>query len=111
MGKNSLKRRNLGVTRFDEGQTMMWKRSTGSILKAASGQVLYSTRFSVRFRRMSTLDDTPPSDSLSGFYGWTDTLKGVYYGPGAVTTALPQLLDRLGAKKALVVTGRTLYQK
>ncbi|KAJ3508811.1 hypothetical protein NMY22_g16495 [Coprinellus aureogranulatus] len=60
---------------------------------------------------MSTLDDTPPSDSLSGFYGWTDTLKGVYYGPGAVTTALPQLLDRLGAKKALVVTGRTLYQK
>lgn len=60
---------------------------------------------------MSTLDDTPPSDTLSGFYGWTDTLKGVYYGPGSVTTALPELLDRLGVTKALVVTGRTLYQK
>ncbi|KAF6762970.1 alcohol dehydrogenase IV [Ephemerocybe angulata] len=28
---------------------------------------------------MSTLDDTPPQDTVSGFYGWTDTLKGIYY--------------------------------
>ncbi|RXW25000.1 hypothetical protein EST38_g850 [Candolleomyces aberdarensis] len=60
---------------------------------------------------MSTLDDTPPGDSLSGFYGWTDTLKGIYYGPGSVKTALPKLLQTLGVKKALVVTGRTLHEK
>lgn len=60
---------------------------------------------------MSTLDETPPSDSLSGFYGWTDTLKGVYYGPGSVKTALPALLETLGVKKALIVTGRSLHEK
>ncbi|KAF8070522.1 alcohol dehydrogenase IV [Lyophyllum atratum] len=49
--------------------------------------------------------------SLSGFYGWTDTLKGVYYGPGSTTTALPKLLDTLAIKKALVVTGKTLNDK
>ena len=52
-----------------------------------------------------------PSTELSGFYGWTDTLQGVYYGPGCVSTALPKLLDTLGASKALVVTGNSLYTK
>ncbi|TFK90383.1 alcohol dehydrogenase IV [Polyporus arcularius HHB13444] len=49
--------------------------------------------------------------NLSGSYAYTDTLKGVYYGPGSVKTALPQLLDILGAKKALVVTGKSLFHK
>jgi alcohol dehydrogenase class IV len=48
---------------------------------------------------------------LHGSYAWTDTLKGVYYGPGSVATALPKLLHTLGVKKALVVTGRSLYTK
>ena len=49
--------------------------------------------------------------NLSGFYGYTDTLKGVFYGPGSVKTALPKLLDILGAKKALIVTGKSLFHK
>lgn len=57
---------------------------------------------------MSALDNTP---ALQGFYGWTDTLKGVYYGPGSVVTALPKLLNILGVKKALVVTGKSLMNK
>ena len=48
---------------------------------------------------------------LSGFYGWTQTLQGVHYGPGSVSTGLPTLLDTLGASKALVVTGNSLYTK
>ncbi|KAJ3490389.1 hypothetical protein NLI96_g1501 [Meripilus lineatus] len=61
---------------------------------------------------MSVLDPTLfPSTNLQGFYAWTDTLKGVYYGPGSVKTALPKLLDVLGAKKALIVTGRSLFEK
>ncbi|KAG6845878.1 hypothetical protein H0H87_000684 [Tephrocybe sp. NHM501043] len=51
------------------------------------------------------------STELSGFYCWTDTLKGVHYGPGSTTTALPKLLDTLGIKTALIVTGRSLYDK
>ncbi|KAI0743395.1 alcohol dehydrogenase IV [Daedaleopsis nitida] len=51
------------------------------------------------------------SSDLSGAYSYTDTLKGVYYGPGSVKTALPKLLDVLGAKKAFVVTGRSLFHK
>jgi alcohol dehydrogenase class IV len=35
----------------------------------------------------------------------------VYYGPGCVSTALPTLLDTLGASKALVITGNSLYTK
>lgn len=57
---------------------------------------------------MSALDNTP---ALHGFYSWTDTLTGVYYGPGCVVTALPKLLNTLGVKKALVVTGKTLMNK
>jgi hypothetical protein len=61
---------------------------------------------------MSGLDNTKyGSSALQGFYGWTDTLKGVYYGPGSVKTALPKLLNELGTKKALIVTGKSLAQK
>jgi len=61
---------------------------------------------------MSGLDPSKyESSALQGSYGWTGTLKGVYYGPGSVNTALPKLLDTLGAKKALIVTGKSLYQK
>lgn len=52
-----------------------------------------------------------PSTELSGYYGWTHSLLGVYYGPGSVSTALPKLLDAIGAFKALVVTGTSLYSK
>ena len=61
---------------------------------------------------MSSLDTSAlDSSPLQGFYSWTDTLKGVYYGPGSVVHALPKLLDTLGVKKALIVTGRSLYEK
>ncbi|KAJ6510287.1 alcohol dehydrogenase IV [Mycena vitilis] len=49
--------------------------------------------------------------ALSGTYGWTDTLKRVQYGPGCVTTALPKLIENLGVKQGLIVTGRSLYTK
>jgi hypothetical protein len=49
--------------------------------------------------------------SVSGFYASTDTLRGVHYGPGSVDTALPKLLNALGMKKVLIVTGKTLYTK
>ncbi|TFK44778.1 alcohol dehydrogenase IV [Crucibulum laeve] len=61
---------------------------------------------------MSSLESSSsPSTTLQGFYGWTDTLKGVYYGPGSVATALPKLLKTIGGTKALIVTGKSLYQK
>lgn len=61
---------------------------------------------------MSGLDSAQyPSSNLQGSYGWTDTLKGVYYGPGSLATALPKLLQTLGGTKALVVTGRSLHDK
>jgi alcohol dehydrogenase class IV len=60
---------------------------------------------------MSRIDITNESDSLNGYYGWTDTLKGVYYGPGSLKTALPKLLNILKVKTALVVTGKSLYHK
>ncbi|EGN99787.1 hypothetical protein SERLA73DRAFT_180001 [Serpula lacrymans var. lacrymans S7.3] len=50
-------------------------------------------------------------DYLHGFYGWTDTLKGVYYGPGSLRKALPELLKVLGGHKVLIVTGKTLHEK
>ncbi|KAK7005866.1 alcohol dehydrogenase IV [Favolaschia claudopus] len=49
--------------------------------------------------------------TLSGFYASTDSLKGVYYGPGCVATALPKLIRSLGVKKGLIVTGRSLATK
>lgn len=61
---------------------------------------------------MSVLDPSQyPSTNLQGFYAWTDTLKGVHYGPGSVHTALPKLLGIIGIKRALVVTGKSLYEK
>ena len=51
------------------------------------------------------------STELHGYYAWTHTLEGVHYGPGSVSTALPKLLDTLGATKALIVTGKSLYTK
>jgi len=63
---------------------------------------------------MSSLDPSDSvssADALTGFYSYTDTLKGVYYGPGSLKTALPKLLSILGAKKALVVTGKSLHEK
>ncbi|TCD71618.1 hypothetical protein EIP91_007365 [Steccherinum ochraceum] len=53
----------------------------------------------------------PPS--LHGHYSYTDTdtLKDVIYGPGCLETALPDLLDKLGVKKAFIVTGRSLFEK
>lgn len=61
---------------------------------------------------MSSLDTAAFATSpLEGYYGWTDTLKGVYYGPGSTKTALPSLLKTLGFKKALIVTGRSLNEK
>jgi hypothetical protein len=59
----------------------------------------------------SISSDSPTSTQYHGFYGWTDTLKGVYYGPGSLGTALPKLLDKLGGSKALIVTGKSLYHK
>lgn len=61
---------------------------------------------------MSSLDaNAVDSSLLNGFYSWTDSLKGVYYGPGSTTTALPKLLNILGVNKALIVTGRSLNDK
>ncbi|KAI0790831.1 alcohol dehydrogenase IV [Abortiporus biennis] len=61
---------------------------------------------------MSALDTTEqPSTDYQGFYSWTDTLKGIYYGPGSTSTSLPKLLELLGVKKAFIVTGRSLHDK
>jgi len=60
---------------------------------------------------MSPSNVSNPIDDRSGFYGWTNTLKGVYYGPGSLATALPNLLDTLEVKKVLVITGHSLYEK
>lgn len=51
------------------------------------------------------------SSSIQGHYGWPEGLSGVYYGPGSVSTALPKLLSSLGARKALIVTTRSLVGK
>ncbi|KAI0344579.1 alcohol dehydrogenase IV [Trametopsis cervina] len=60
---------------------------------------------------MSALDTTSyDSSDLQGVYTYTD-LKAVYYGPGSIETALPTLLEKLGAKKALIVTGKSLFEK
>jgi alcohol dehydrogenase class IV len=57
------------------------------------------------------MSEQVPSTELSGNYAWIQALQGVYYGPGSVSTALPKLLDTLGASKAFVVTGNSLYTK
>ena len=58
---------------------------------------------------MTSTSQFPPS--LSGRYSYTDTLKDIYYGPGCLETALPKVLERLGVKKAFIVTGRSLFEK
>ena len=61
---------------------------------------------------MSALDTTAhESTNLQGFYSYHDYLKGIYYGPGVVETALPKLLYTLGGNKALIVTGKSLFEK
>lgn len=60
---------------------------------------------------MVTPGSSTENSSLRGFYNWTDTLKGVYYGPGSVKSALPMLMDTLNVQKALIVTGRSLKEK
>lgn len=61
---------------------------------------------------MSTLDRTGSSSSnLHGSYAWPQSLQGIHFGPGSIKTALPKLLAKFGAKKALVVTGRSLHEK
>lgn len=60
---------------------------------------------------MSGLDTTVyGSSDLEGSYAYTE-LKALYYGPGSLETALPALLQKFGAKKALIVTGRSLFEK
>ncbi|EIW83160.1 Dehydroquinate synthase-like protein [Coniophora puteana RWD-64-598 SS2] len=59
----------------------------------------------------SQITNTPSADVLTGFYSYTDTLKGVYYGPGCVNDALPKLLATIGSTKALIVTGKSLREK
>ena len=60
---------------------------------------------------MSALDSTVhASTDLVGSYAYTE-LKQVYYGPGIVETALPTLLQKFHAKKALIVTGKSLHDK
>ncbi|KAI0318236.1 alcohol dehydrogenase IV [Amylostereum chailletii] len=54
---------------------------------------------------------TNASKQLHGYYAWTDTLKGIYYGPGSLSTALPKLRTEIGGNKALIVTGKSLYHK
>lgn len=51
------------------------------------------------------------NSEISGNYTITDTFNAVHYGPGCLASALPLLLDALGAKRALIVTGRSLSTK
>jgi len=60
---------------------------------------------------MSSTSSFPLVSSVHGHYAYTDTLKDVFYGPGVLETALPKLLHKLGVKKALIVTGRSLFEK
>ncbi|KAH7903164.1 hypothetical protein BJ138DRAFT_1021065, partial [Hygrophoropsis aurantiaca] len=53
----------------------------------------------------------PSLESLQGSYAWVDAIRKISYGPGCVTKALPQIMDLLGGKKALIVTGNSLRTK
>ena len=59
----------------------------------------------------STSNSTMPNTDISGVYSVTETFKAVHYGPGSLTTALPKLLEVLSAKRALIITGRSLATK
>lgn len=61
---------------------------------------------------MSAMDiNDYTSTNLQGRYAWTNTLRGIYYGPGSVKSALPKLLAELKITKALIVTGKSLHDK
>ena len=51
------------------------------------------------------------TEAISGFYAYTQTLKGVYYGPGSVKSSLISILEGFGTKKVLIVTGKSLREK
>ncbi|KAF9792661.1 alcohol dehydrogenase IV [Thelephora terrestris] len=51
------------------------------------------------------------ASAISGFYAYTQTLKGVYYGPGSVKDSLISILEGFGTKKVLIVTGRSLRER
>lgn len=54
---------------------------------------------------------TMSTPAISGFYAYTQTLEGVYYGPGSVKNSLIPVLEGFGTKRALIVTGRSLREK
>ncbi|KAI0644586.1 alcohol dehydrogenase IV [Trametes meyenii] len=60
---------------------------------------------------MSVSTPSAESSNIRGSYSWSDSLQGLYYGPGCVKTALPKFLRKLGGKRALIVTGRSLHEK
>ncbi|XP_006461160.1 hypothetical protein AGABI2DRAFT_192693 [Agaricus bisporus var. bisporus H97] len=61
---------------------------------------------------MSTVDrDTSTSTTYQGYYSWQLHLKGLFYGPGCVKTALPELLKTLGITRALVLTSKSVLFK
>ena len=51
------------------------------------------------------------ASAISGFYAYTQTLKGVYYGPGSVKSSLISVLEGFETKKVLIVTGKSLREK
>lgn len=51
------------------------------------------------------------TEAISGFYAYTQTLKGVYYGPGSVKSSLISVLEGFETKKVLIVTGKSLREK
>lgn len=76
------------------------------------GAKLRYTRIATWTNGMSAMDiDEHSSTDLQGRYAWTNTLRGIYYGPGSIKTALPKLLTELGITKALIVTGKSLHDK
>ena len=55
--------------------------------------------------------DTHPSTTYQGHYSWHLNLQGIFYGPGCIKTALPQLLDDLGIKRAMLLTSKSVLNK
>ncbi|KAF9451931.1 iron-containing alcohol dehydrogenase [Macrolepiota fuliginosa MF-IS2] len=61
---------------------------------------------------MSIIDrDNHASTAYHGQYSWQHNLQGLFYGPGCIKTALPELLDTLGIKKAMVLTSKSVLFK
>lgn len=61
---------------------------------------------------MSIIDrETLPSTTYQGHYSWHQRLQGLFYGPGCVKTALPELLETLQIKRAMVLTSRSVLFK